>query len=461
MLRRGGNAFDAAVSAALTACVAEPCLTSLAGGGFLLSYEARTNQAVLYDFFVNSPGLGREGTCEGGGLTPHFLPVDVDFGSTVQVFHAGHASVAVPGQLKGLMTCFEDLCTMQMDDLVAPALRALEQGIEINPIQQYLLRILRPIMTLTPYGREIYGDASATRLYNPLLREFLSLRSPSAWLDALYGSAAAEIERSMCAEDGLLTAADLQRYEVVRREPVIIPYRGHEVITNPPPSFGGALLRVALDSLDDQCFDAHMSEAHRIAALADAMRLMNEHRQGTTGTTHLSVIDREGNAVSLTSSNGANSGCFAGSTGIMFNNMMGEDDLHPEGFHSMPPGLRVGSMMSPTVIRRDARVRYVLGSGGSKRIRTAMLQSIHNLIDRGMPLQEAIEAPRVHLDDTDTLQCEPGIEAEHLAEAAKRYAVNQWERKDLYFGGVHGVSGDGEGWGDSRRGGVAQTIRGK
>ena len=114
-------------------------------------------------------------------------------------------------------------------------------------------------------------------------------------------------------------------------------------------------------------------------------------RRFTRGTTHISVHDREGNAAAWTSSNGEGSGYVVPGTGIHLNNMLGEDDLHPEGFHADPPGQRVASMMLPTMLVRDGSVRMVAGSGGSKRIRTALLQVILHVVDLGLSLREAVE----------------------------------------------------------------------
>jgi gamma-glutamyltranspeptidase/glutathione hydrolase len=176
----------------------------------------------------------------------------------------------------------------------------------------------------------------------------------------------------------------------------------------------------------------------------------------TQGTTHISVIDEEGNAASMTNSNGSGSGCFIPGTGIMLNNMMGEDDLHPAGFHSSPPGKRVSSMMIPTIVMNNEKVECALGSGGSKRIRTAVLQTLINIIDFSLTLEDAVESPRVHFED-NVVQVEPGY-PEHLIEKLrKHYDVNAWSIKDMYFGGVHCVNSLMQGWGDSRRGG--STLR--
>jgi gamma-glutamyltranspeptidase/glutathione hydrolase len=454
VLGQGGNAFDACVAAALTASVAEPCLTSLGGGGFMLACPAG-GQPVLYDFFVDSPGKGAVSS----GAEPHFVGVPVHFTSTVQVFHTGMGSVAVPGMLPGLLRVFADLCTMDMPDLAAPALRCLTDGVVVGELQGYLLRILRPILTAEEYGREIYATPeTGDTLHNPLFREFLALADPHEWLSA-YARAAAELEPRMAASGCLLTARDMREYGVVTRAPLGFEYRGAEVLTNGPPSFGGGLLERAMVYMATQRF--HGPGPH-VEALVAAMEVMYGHRSGAGGTTHISVLDSEGNAASMTSSNGSNSGCFLGSTGIMLNNMMGEDDLHPGGFHLMEPGVRVGSMMSPSVVRRGGRIEAVLGSGGSKRIRTAMLQVLHNLMDRGMDAGAAVEEPRVHLDDEGVLQAEPGFEPGVLHALAGCYPLNHWACKDLYFGGVHTVvrtqDGSLRGHGDSRRGGSFLTA---
>ncbi|MCK4910489.1 MAG: gamma-glutamyltransferase [Thermodesulfovibrionales bacterium] len=448
VLEAGGNAFDATVAAAFAATVTEPCLTSLGGGGFLLAHNASKRTDELYDFFVNAPGRGSTGVSGSSG----FLPIDVDFGSTVQEFHAGAGSVAVPGMLKGLLQCHRELCTMEISDLIAPAVEYLDKGVPSNPLQDYLTRILEPILTLTDYGREIYKGKIGGTLYNPLYREFLLLKGPEHWVDAFEGRGADGLEAVMQKAGGTLTAMDMRTYAVFRKQPLRFFYRGMEVLTNPAPSFGGTLLKVALRELEALEMSS-MDSAGWVAELARVMDMMNRSRSGVGGTTHISVMDAEGNAASLTSSNGSNSGMFLGETGVMLNNMMGEDDLHPDGFHAMTPGVRVGSMMSPAFIKRGEDILAVLGSGGSKRIRSAMLQVITNLLDRGLDVQAAVEEPRIHLDDEGVLQVEPGYSPADLSGVRDKWSVNLWPRKDLYFGGAHVVMADGSGWGDSRRGG--------
>jgi gamma-glutamyltranspeptidase/glutathione hydrolase len=175
-------------------------------------------------------------------------------------------------------------------------------------------------------------------------------------------------------------------------------------------------------------------------------------RRASGGTTHISVVDGEGNAASMTTSNGEGSGWLIPGTGVMANNMMGEDDLHPGGFHAAEPGHRVASMMAPSiVVGSHGGVELVVGSGGSKRIRTALLQVIAAVIDQQRPLGEVVDAPRLHWDGS-RLHVEPGWSADALAALEERWPLTRWETRDLYFGGVQAV-GPGRAAADPRRGG--------
>jgi gamma-glutamyltranspeptidase / glutathione hydrolase len=180
----------------------------------------------------------------------------------------------------------------------------------------------------------------------------------------------------------------------------------------------------------------------------------------------VSVCDAEGNLASMTTSNGSCSGVMLGDTGVMANNIMGEEDLNPHlrhrdgGGHAQHPtsGIRVGSMMAPSLLRRGAAAPVVLGSGGSERIRTAMTQVVVDLVDHGMTLEEAVAAPRIHWDGR-TVQVEPGFAPDAVAHLAARRPTNVWEVTDLYFGGVHAVTTDGARAGDHRRGGSTGEAR--
>lgn len=175
-------------------------------------------------------------------------------------------------------------------------------------------------------------------------------------------------------------------------------------------------------------------------------------------TTHLSVIDGNGLAVSLTTTAGESAGYLVPGSGFIPNNMMGEEDLHPNGFHSRPPGVRLPTMMTPAIVLKDGMTRLVVGSGGSIRIRSAVLQVLSNLLDYQMTLDEAVNTARVHVE-SGALQCEAGYDPTAVAELEKRgYTVNRWPTRSIYFGGAHSVSRTLDGRlvaaGDNRRGGA-------
>jgi gamma-glutamyltranspeptidase/glutathione hydrolase len=479
VLRGGGNAFDAAVAAGFASAVAEPALTSLGGGGFLLAHTA-DGERVLFDFFVDSPGRGRDTSA----LEPHFVPVTVRFPGSDQVFNVGRGSVAVPGTLKGLLHVHGRLGRLPLERVVAPAARMAEEGARLTREQAYFLRLLLPIFSLTPRSRETFPWAADSpgegdRATNPSLARFL--RELPASAERLYdGELGERVDREMHEGEGLLTAEDLAAYRVIEREPLEQPYRNLRVLTNPPPSFGGSLLALSLEllgavPLGDLEFEsgAHLSTLARVQAEVERARqsgvggvadLASTRRseaigriRAVRGTTHLAVDDGEGNVASMTNSDGEGSGYVVPGAGIMLNNMLGEDDLHPEGFHGSPPGMRVASMMSPTLVLEGEEVVLALGSGGSKRIRSAILQVTSHALDFGVPLQEAVDRPRIHWDG-ELLQVEPGLPEETLNELRAGWPVNLWTQQDVYFGGVQAVEPGREGAGDPRRGGAVEVI---
>ena len=480
VLRAGGNAFDAAIAAGFASTVAEPALTSLGGGGFLLAHTA-SGTSRLYDFFVDTPGRG----LDAGACVPHLTPVTVRFPSSEQDFYAGLGSVAVPGNLRGFLYVHQRLGRLPLERVVAPAVALARDGVRLNRWQAYILGLLKPIMTARSDGRELFepggrylaeGDVFA----NPELADFLETLPAGGDGDLYEGDLARRIAADMAGGDGLLGEADLAAYRVVEREPLAVDYRGRRLLSNPAPSFGGLLLALSLRLLEGCRFDPgrHASPGHlkalvatmqevdsqRVGGVGDPASLSDEVlagsreriRKASGGTTHVSVCDGEGNVASMSTSNGEGSGYLVPGTGVMLNNMMGEDDLHPDGFHAAPAGHRVASMMSPCVVLEDRRVRLAVGSGGSKRIRTALLQVISNVIDFDMDIAAAIASPRLHWDGR-CIQLEPGLPAASIDALAALWPVNVWPVADVYFGGVHAASPNGDGAGDPRRGGDVGT----
>jgi len=274
------------------------------------------------------------------------------------------------------------------------------------------------------------------------------------------------------ARGGQLTRADLGAYAAIPRAPVRARYRGREVLTNPPPSAGGTLLALAMARLD-----AASAGPPSVCDIVDAMEEVQGERTDAFleglpepgfaerflasrlgSTTHISVIDRDGRACGVTCTNGEGAGVVVPGTGIHVNNIMGEQDLNPLGFFRFEAGRRMPSMMAPTAVVDDhGEVELVLGSAGSNRIRSAILQVIVGAVDHRRAAHEAVLAPRVHFED-GLVYAEPGDGLDALRAAGRQIVA--FRSLNLFFGGVQAVerdpaTGELSGAGDPRRGGVA------
>ena len=489
VLRAGGNAVDAAVAAVLMSFAAESPLTGPGAGGFMLVHPAG-GRSVLLDFFVAAPGRDAEGR-EPAPL----LPADVHFSAdAVQRFNIGPSSCGVYGNPLGLARALEMFGSLPLSDLAAPAARAAREGVEVVPLQAYLFEILAPVFRSTPESEALYAPGGR------LLREGDTIRLPELGdllerLGAegpgyLYtGDVAAACSDWVLERGGLLTREDLASYEVIEREPARVRYEGRDVLTNPPPSSGGILIADALGILE------RLERPHDATVIAEVIASTNRARDeafleglGTEGymerfldsdaldavagevrsrlgnTTHVAVMDAEGGCASVTCSNGVCSGVVVPGTGMHLNSMLGEADLNPLGFHRHDPGARVPSMMAPTVVLdADGRPEIALGSAGSNRIRSAILQTILGVIDHGLGAQEAVSRPRLHVEGRE-LDAEPGVDPTALDRLeAAGWGVRRWEEENLYFGGVQAVArhpdtGELTGGGDPRRGGVAVAV---
>jgi gamma-glutamyltranspeptidase/glutathione hydrolase len=502
ILEEGGNAVDACIAAGFVSWVAESPLTGPGGGGFMLVHRARDRTDRLLDFFVAIPGSGLAAE-EGGEMITVEVPFDA---RTVQLFRIGAAACAVPGAVAGLAEAHRRYARLPWAELLAPAIEAARAGVVLNEVQAYLHEILDAALRLEPEGRLIYGEAC------PLAAgERLVMADLAATLDELAadgsesfyrGELARRIAETVRTRGGRMTEDDLASYRVIQRRPVRTGYRGVEFVSNPPPSSGGLLVAYVLAVLDRAGpMTAHgtpdsvalLAEAMREAARARdsgfaselrrggaAKRLLADRRveeaaqavrgrvgaavreaAGVPSTTHISVVDADGNAASLSASTGCGSGVVVPGTGIQLNNMLGEEDLNPTGA-AEHAGARLTSMMAPSVVLARGRPRLVVGSAGSIRLRAAILQIVVNVVDHGMSAAEAISAPRVHLDG-EVLRLEGGIDpltADRLEEDG--YELDRWETLNLYFGGASAVvlrdSGGLEAAGDPRRGGAGVVV---
>jgi gamma-glutamyltranspeptidase / glutathione hydrolase len=505
ILREGGNAFDAAVCAVLSSLTVESQLTGLGAGGFLLAHPAGGEDRLL-DFFVEVGGSGIDPARRG-----ELVAVDILFDETLQRFNIGPASCGVPGVPAGMWEAARRFGSMPFSELVKPAVRYAREGIEVSAMQAYMFRVLEPILTHYPETRVLYapegrllGEGETFRF--PELGDALERLAAEGPACIYEGDGVDKVCDWVCSRGGTLSREDFAAYRVVDREPVEATYRGRDVLTNPPPSSGGILIAYAFDLLERAGEPLPLDDPDGLALLAEVMeeaqrtRTERFHRQlhepgfaerflsgghldqareqivkrleahdrapsaatesGSGSTTHISVVDAEGNAAAVTCSNGTGSGVLPPGTGMHLNNMLGEEDLNPLGFHKQAPGMRVTSMMAPTVVLKDGEVELALGSAGSNRLRSAITQVIRYVVDYGFDVDKAIRHARMHYEG-GVLHAERGFSEPALQELERRgYQLLRWKGVNLFFGGAQAVyrdltTGELAGAGDPRRGGAA------
>src|SRR5680860_1276520 len=439
VLREGGNAVDAAVAAVLASFAVESPLTGFGAGGFMM--VSRGEETVLIDFFVAAPG--RDGIERGVELAP--VPVHFD-AEIVQTFYVGPASCGVPGTAAGLELALARFGTAPVADLVGAAVRLAREGAPVNAEQAYILEILWPIHERLAGTRELYAPGGRPLGEGDVFR-FSELadaleRFGAEGAEPFYrGEVAAALSGFMAEHGGTLGPADLAGYEAIERRPIRAPFRGAEVLTNPPPSSGGILIAHSLGLLErlgpasgPEQLVAALDAANRArgeefaealygegleAALLDPERLDLKAGDLLGSTTHISVLDGEGMCASVTCSNGSGSGVLVPGTGVILNNMLGEEDLNPLGFREIERGL---------------------GSAGSNRIRSAIVQTVVRAVEQGMGAGDAVRAPRLHFEQ-GVVQAEPGIDERALARIeARGIPVLRRPRINLFFGGVQAVA---------------------
>jgi len=500
ILRDGGNAVDAAIAAVCVSFVAEPVLTGAGGGGFMLLHRG-TNDCCLYDGFSRMPHRRFDSL-----FTPDFRAIPVDFGDTIQTFHIGQASVGTPSLMAMLFRAHAERGSLPVREVLAPAIDAARSGIRLNELQASFIALLEPILTDREECRQLHtrngellrqGDSFT----NPDLASTLEMLCHEGIREMYEGDLARSIVESV-KPGGLLAMKDMQGQQVLAHAPLMTPLFGGVLLTNPPPSSGGTLITFAArlterllrdftqlptdvliaEALRETSrtrgydFDgqvhapgmaqnflsdsrlSHSFERVRDRLLGGAAETDSEPENRHGSTTHISVVDRHGMAVSVTSSNGEGSGIVVPGTGIHLNNMLGEEDINPSGFHTLAGGERLSSMMAPTILVRGGMPVLTLGSGGSNRLRGAILQVLTRHILLGEHIEHAVFAPRLH-NEGNLLDAEPGClndESRHrLLDLG--WDIREWEKQSVYFGGVHAISMDEmghlHGAGDPRRGG--------
>jgi gamma-glutamyltranspeptidase/glutathione hydrolase len=497
VLAGGGNAVDACIAAAFVSWVTESPLTGPGAGGFMLVHRAADDSTRVLDHFVTVPGLGlrRRGQTEMDSVDVDFTP------ESSQVFRIGAASCAVPGAVAGLGEAHRQFASLPWRDLLQPAIEVAREGVEMTKPQAYLHAILDLILRHTDEGRDIYGRdgnrlVAGDRLVMADLAQTIERLAEEGADDFYRGELARAVVQDVRERGGDFTPRDFADYRVIRRRPIRVKFLGHDFESNPPPSTGGVLIGLGVSLLDRLGVAGPAGSAEALAQLVEIMREQEAARGGPfarelyrgglarrlfderglqstagrlrlrlpevlRGTTHISVVDGQGNAASLTASTGSGSGVIVPGTGIQLNNMLGEFDLAATG--GIPQsGIRFTSGMAPTIVLRDRRPRLVVGSAGSLRLRGAIFQIIVNVVGHGLGVEEAIDRPRVHLDESH-VHCEGGQDPAELDRLESwGYELARWRRRNLFFGGASGVEFREDGTlaaaGDPRRGGHGVVI---
>ncbi len=478
VLRAGGTAVDAAIAGALMACVVEPVLASPLAGGFLMVAPPDRSTQIL-DAFIQTPKRKRAlGDVD-------IREIAVDFGHTKQIFHCGAGTIGTPGLIPGLFAAHTQFGRIPMPELAALAIETARKGAEITGFQAEVLGYVAAIFTSSAQARKLYAPEGKLLgvgdiLANPQMADVLETMA----LEGVRFFQEGEIAQALLSlQGGHLTADDLKSYCPIGRKTLHCKRRGIEIDLNSAPSLGGVQIALALQALpnnpDDVLLAKSLYEIARIrketrldyhpgqgaeillnsGIVASLRKTLQHHQAATRGTTHISVIDSKGMGAAFTLSNGEGCGLIVPGTGIMANNMLGEDDLVPDGMNSWIEDRRLASMMCPVALRGDGLT--MLGSGGSNRIRSALTQVVLGVIDGAMSLEQAICAPRLHIDNTPHILDfeDTGSEDRRAGLLHEFPTANLWPEPSMYFGGVHGVcqhpDGRLEAMGDPRRSGIA------
>ena len=482
----GGNAFDAGVGAIFTSMTSEFSLTGAGGGGIMLGMD-NSNPPVIYDFFVDCPKPVNNKI--------DFQKISVDFGNTAQDFHIGKGSTAIPGNIAGLLDIHKTKGVLPLNAILEPAIHIAENGVILSKYQAYINQLVKPILLHSQEGKNLFhinnkflqkGDL----FKNPSFAQFLSLLGRYG-KNFFYTGDGAEVIHNFYSSSGYINKNGLKNYQMKIRKPITVNIGEYTIVTNPAPSYGGTLMVFMLNLLkQSNKLDVNIIQLIKAMELTSMARhevctnpnqemeineifnqkifnkyltLFNDNRSigntsklsGFGSTTHISIIDKWNNIFSATTTNGEGCGHFIPEFGMMMNNMLGEQDLNPYGFHKWETQRRLPTMICPTIILKNNKPMYVLGSGGSNRIRSAITQVLLNLIIKKMPLKKAIDTSRIHLEGKE-LYCEPNIKIPNH-NYLKQIKTIPFEEKSLFFGGVNCVTKD-QAIGDARRGGIGEVF---
>lgn len=459
--REGGNAVDAAVATTLAAGVTSPSMTSLGGGGYATIWPPEGEPETI-DGGFEMPGRGLDAARLGGGR----IDVHMDYAGGTETT-VGPGSVATPGVFALCAAASERHGRLPWKALVQPSYEHARDGFPLpKPSHDYLVHSHESVFGWNHDSFTALHDAEG-RLLEPGARVEVPHLADSLLMigeegaDAFYrGELARRVAEYMEREGGILTAADLAAYRAEVRPALEVDHSGWRIATNPPPAVGGVVLAAMLLLMDGRprerwsaaevdwlirVQEAILLHRHDVLSRAEDMsgeaaRLLRRAATGklphstSAATVHTSAVDSDGLACSITISEGYGSGAIAPGTGIWLNNALGEIDLNPRGFHGSSLGHRLPSNMAPSAARSPDGAMLAIGSPGADRISTAILQGALNIIDLGLPLQAAVDHPRLHVKLADAgsmVRFEEGLPVEEVDVVSRCVG-----KRVMYFGAV-------------------------
>ncbi|MFC8503503.1 gamma-glutamyltransferase [Pedococcus sp. NPDC057267] len=477
----GGNAVDAAIAAMVAAMTTEPGIVSVLGGAFVTVWPAGGEPEVV-DGNVEMPGRGLPRERFGTGLRE----VTTSYGGGLTLY-AGHGSVATPGAFAALGVAHDRHGTAPWREVLAPSVAAARDGYAVGvAAASYLALTGESVFGWDPHTRPLVRRADGSPVQagdvvpNPDLATTLEHIGAEGARSLYTGDLGARIAADMDERGGLVTAGDLAAYRAQVRTPLRIRLGDWDLATNPPPSVGGPMLAVMLGELvAAQGWDwARVVEVQRRVLTyrtrvhdlstdleEDGYALLEAvERHGLAGlptsssTAHVSAADSDGTVCAITASSGYGSGATVPGTGMMLNNCLGEPELNRLGLHALEPGTRLASNMAPSVARAGDGSVLAVGSPGADRITTALMQVLARHCLHGDPVQEAIDAPRVHVRvlDGDDVQVDHEDD-EALVAAIEGLGLPAYSHgpRSMFFGGVGAAWRGGDGTlaaaGDPRR----------
>lgn len=461
----GGNAVDAAIATVLVQMTTEPGMVSLAGGAYI-AIKPPDGTPIAIDGGVEMPGRGLDPQRFGRAG----VAVNMAYGGGTNTF-AGYGSIGTPGALAALSRASQRYGTLPWRTLFQPAVEIARSGFAMPATaHSYLQYSHRDIYGLTPDSYDAVHDADG-QVIKPGAKVHITDLARSLELIADQGAEVfyrGELARVLVGEierhGGILTLRDMASFEALETPALGFSVGPWQFGTQPPPSIGGSTLAAMASLLEQHPWAGRGAEEvkrlariqtdilgyrHRFMDRADdltdqARQLLKLAERGgsmlryqSASTVHTSAVDYSGCACAITASSGYGSGVMPSGTGIWMNNCLGEMELNRRGFHALRPGERLPSNMAPTVGISGAGQVLALGSPGADRITTALIQFILNFARLDMGLQEAIDAPRLHVefpDQTPRIACEPGLALELLD-----HPLRQLDEPSMFFGGVSGA----------------------